>query len=375
MTMFERYVKLPVYTINLRLYPTSSQKETIDTIIHELHKACNIAVYDMFTNLTNTTERVDKESKQKIHFPNINTMIKKDYLEKLREERPSISIIPASALSGNNGVFKRDLSKRLDAQVSEGNQKKKTNGKGVKRPIENSKAPYYSKKHPRRSYTYQETLSKIIFNETNDNVVHLNLNKVGRIKARGMKNYLRILRFDETCNMTFKEYCELHKRTAHLFTIKKDNCGDYFIQICLKNVYKLIKDSDNKKEIGIDVGVTDLMILSDGTKYSNPRFKNGEHGEVQKHREQLHRQLSRREGFANIKFREKYKVDHDTLPSKRYQETKLQAAKLERKVARQRKHHMENMVLDVIRQSSFIGIENLSVKDMMKNVKKNKSET
>lgn len=375
MTMFERYVKLPVYTINLRLYPTSSQKETIDTIIHELHKACNIAVYDMFTNLTNTTERVDKESKQKIHFPNINTMIKKDYLEKLREERPSISIIPASALSGNNGVFKRDLSKRLDAQVSEGNQKKKTNGKGVKRPIENSKAPYYSKKHPRRSYTYQETLSKIIFNETNDNVVHLNLNKVGRFKARGMKNYLRILRFDETCNMTFKEYCELHKRTAHLFTIKKDNCGDYFIQICLKNVYKLIKDSDNKKEIGIDVGVTDLMILSDGTKYSNPRFKNGEHGEVQKHREQLHRQLSRREGFANIKFREKYKVDHDTLPSKRYQETKLQAAKLERKVARQRKYHMENMVLDVIRQSSFIGIENLSVKDMMKNVKKNKSET
>lgn len=375
MTMFERYVKLPVYTINLRLYPTSSQKETIDTIIHELHKACNIAVYDMFTNLTNTTEREDKESKQKIHFPNINTMIKKDYLEKLREERPSISIIPASALSGKNGVFKRDLSKRLDAQVSEGNQKKKTNGKGVKRPIENSKAPYYSKKHPRRSYTYQETLSKIIFNETNDNVVHLNLNKVGRIKARGMKNYLRILRFDETCNMTFKEYCELHKRTAYLFTIKKDNCGDYFVQICLKNVYKLIKDSDNKKEIGIDVGVTDLMILSDGTKYSNPRFKNGEHGEVQKHREQLHRQLSRREGFANIKFREKYKADHDTLPSKRYQETKLQIAKLERKVARQRKHHMENIVLDVIRQSSFIGIENLSVKDMMKNVKKNKSET
>lgn len=375
MTMFERYVKLPVYTINLRLYPTSSQKEIIDTIIHELHKACNIAVYDMFTNLTNTTEREDKESKQKIHFPNINTMIKKDYLEKLREERPSISIIPASALSGNNGVFKRDLSKRLDAQVSEGNQKKKTNGKGVKRPIENSKAPYYSKKHPRKSYTYQETLSKIIFNETNDNVVHLNLNKVGRIKARGMKNYLRILRFDETCNMTLKEYCELHKRTAHLFTIKKDNCGDYFVQICLKNVYKLIKDSDNKKEIGIDVGVTDLMILSDGTKYSNPRFKNGKHGEIQKHREQLHRQLSRREGFANIKFREKYKADHDTLPSKRYQETKLQVAKLERKVARQRKHHMENMVLDVIRQSSFIGIENLSVKDMMKNVKKNKSET
>ena len=63
-----------------------------------------------------------------------------------------------------------------------------------------------------------------------------------------------------------------------LTTIKKDNCGDYFVQLCLKNVYKIIKDKDNKKEIGIDVGVTNLMILSDGTKYNNPRFKNGKDG-------------------------------------------------------------------------------------------------
>ena len=70
--------------------------------------------------------------------------------------------------------------------------------------------------------------------------------------------------------------------------------------------------------------------------------------------------------------RELRKEDINLEPSKRYIETKIKKAKLERKVTRQRKYHMENMVLEVIRRSNFIGIETLSVKDMY--VKKNKSE-
>ena len=107
--MYERYVKLPVYTINLRLYPTSSQKETIDTIIHELHKASNIAVYDMFTNFSNTSEREDKESKQKIHFPNINTMVKKDYLDKWIVEYFDKNKMYMLDQSRNYSIMKNDV--------------------------------------------------------------------------------------------------------------------------------------------------------------------------------------------------------------------------------------------------------------------------
>lgn len=370
--MYERYVNIPVYTLNLRLYPTPAQKETINIILNELQKTYNTAVYDMFTNFANTKEQSDKEHEGKtVHFPDIYSLTKKDYLDKLRAERPLLSMVPASALSGKSGIFQRDFSKRLDAQVSNKNQNKKTNGKGVKRPIENSKPPYYSKKNPVKSYSYQETLSKITLSETNENVVFFSLAKVGRIKARGMKDYLRILRFDSTCSMTFQDYINLNKKKRMLFTVKKDNCGDYLLQICLKDVYKLIKDSEQKKEIGIDVGVSTLMTLSDGVKYDNPRFKNGKHGEVRKHREQLNRQLARRQGYANIDFRKKFKAEN-LSPSKRYEETKLKLSKLERKVARQRKHHMEHMVLDVVRNSSFIGIENLSVTSMY--VKKNKDK-
>ena len=52
--------------------------------------------------------------------------------------------------------------------------------------------------------------------------------------------------------------------------------------------------------------------------------------------------------------------------------TRLKKAKLEKKIARKRTHHIENVVLDIIRKSEFIGIEDLSVKDMY--VKRNKEK-
>ena len=214
------------------------------------------------------------------------------------------------------------------------------------------------------------------FSEENKNVAYFNLAKIGKIKIRGIKGYLKNIRFDCSCGMDFEEYANLHKKQRVLTTVKKDNCGDYFLQLCLKDVYKVVKVEEEKKEIGIDVGISTLMTLSDGTKYDNPRFKNGKDGSVRQHREILNRQLSRRQGYSNIEFREKLrelrKEDINLEPSKRYIETKIKKAKLERKVTRQRKYHMENMVLEVIRRSNFIGIETLSVKDMY--VKKNKSE-
>ena len=375
--LVEKVIKIPVYTFNFRMYPNKEQSELIDGIILALHKSCNMAVYDMFENKVNTIERPDqKNAGQTVHFPDVKSIAKKQYLDVLRSRREDIKLIPAGALSGENGVFLCDLSKRLDAQVSGENSNKKTNGKGVKRPIENSKPPYYSKKHPRTSYTYQEFLRKMSFNEKNKNVAYFNLAKIGKVKIRGIKGYLKNIWFDSSCMMNFEEYVNLHKKQQILTTVKKDNCGDYFLQLCMKDIYKIVKVEEEKRDIGIDVGISTLMTLSDGTKYDNPRFKNGKDGSVRQHREMLNRQLSRRQGYSNIEFRKRLselrKENVELKPSKRYIETKVKKAKLERKVTRQRKYHMENMVLEVIKRSDFIGIETLSVKDMY--VKKNKSE-
>ncbi len=366
--MNEKIIKIPVYTINLRLYPNKEQKGMIDEIIHAIQKAFNITVYEMFQNQTNTIEKPDKKNEgQFVHFPNVNAMAKKEYLDVLRERVPELKSVPAGALSGKSGIFLRDLSKRLDAQVSEKNTNKKTNGKGVKKPIENSKPPYYSKSHPRTSYSYQETLSKITFKKDNRNVIYFNLAKIGNVKARGMKGYLEQLRFDLSGRMDFQEFVDLHKKQQILVTVKRDNCDNYFLQLCLKDVYKIVKENDAKKEIGVHIEISTIT-LSDGTRYENPCFKNGNDGKIQEHREQLNRKLSRMEGYSNPKFRKKLKESRENgielKPSKRYLKTRLKKAKLEKKIARKRTHHIENVVLDIIRKSEFIGIEDLSVKDI-----------
>lgn len=378
--MIEELVPITVYTMNLRMYPTKKQRKIIDGNIRALEKACNKTVYDMFTYKTNTTEKPDSENKENfVHFPDITSMKKKKHLDYLRNTCPELANVPASSLSnGKISVFD-DISKRLAAQASDKNEKKSINGNGngAMRPIEYSKPVYYNKKHPKKSYKYQDRMSKIILTD-NPNVIKFNLAKVGTVKTRGLKGYAKILRFGENGQYDFYEFInnklfmnEKGSEKMIFVTVKKDNCGDYFLQLCFSKIkmFKIIKIEKNRDQVGIDVGVSSLMTLSNGKKYDNPRFKNGKDNSVKKHRVALHKKLSRKYGFANKKFRDDYKEVKNKeniflKPSKKYLETQNKISKLERKVARKRKHHMENIVLDIVRKYDYIAIETLSVKSM-----------
>ncbi|GAA6275861.1 hypothetical protein F170042I7_20470 [Blautia caecimuris] len=376
--MIEELVPITVYTMNLRMYPTKEQQKIIDGNIRALEKACNKTVYDMFTYKTNTTEKPDSENKENfVHFPDITSMKKKEHLNYLRNLYPELNNVPARALSNAKMSVFNDLSKRLAAQVSDKNKNKAINGNGAMRPVEKSKPVYYNKKHPKRSYKYQEIMSKIKLTD-NPNVMKFNLAKVGIIKTRGLKGYSELLRFGENGEYNFYDFIDnklfLNEKgqAKQIFTtVKKDNCGDYFLQLCLSGIkmFKVIKREEKRKQVGIDVGVGSLMTLSNGEKYDNPRFKNGKDNSIKKHRIALYKKLSREYGFANEKFRNDYKEKKNKeniflKPSKKYLETQNKISKLERKVARKRKHHMENMVLDIVRKYDYIAIETLSVKSM-----------
>lgn len=376
--MIEELVPITVYTMNLRMYPTKEQRKIIDGNIRALEKACNKTVYDMFTYKTNTTEKPDSENKENfVHFPDITSMKKKEHLNYLRSLYPELNNVPARALSNAKMSVFNDLSKRLAAQVSDKNKNKAINGNGAMRPVEKSKPVYYNKKHPKRSYKYQEIMSKIKLTD-NPNVMKFNLAKVGIIKTRGLKGYSELLRFGENGEYNFYDFIDnklfLNEKgqAKQIFTtVKKDNCGDYFLQLCLSGIkmFKVIKREEKRKQVGIDVGVGSLMTLSNGEKYDNPRFKNGKDNSIKKHRIALYKKLSREYGFANEKFRNDYKEIKNKeniflKPSKKYLETQNKISKLERKVARKRKHHMENMVLDIVRKYDYIAIETLSVKSM-----------
>lgn len=340
-----KYDKVENYTMKCHLYPNKTAAKAIDDAILAVQVFHNCAVYDIFTNHMNTTEKEKKRkgetsSSEIVHFVDLSSVMKKEYKDKLTEEHPIISKCPQSAITTNVGL-KADMKKEFG-----------------KNPIEYQKPQYYNKKHPRTSYTYGETFGKIRRSE-NENMFYINLAVVGLVKVRGWN---RNIRFDHLGNTTFLDYAENNKKESVTVVVSKDNCGDYWICFKIKECYKPMKCISDKK-VGVDVGIKDIAILSDGTKFCNQKFKKQE----KKHMKALNRRMSRRNGWANEEFRALHKQNKELTPSKRYERTKMAFAKLQRKIARKRNLWNNTITRKIVEDNGFIGIESLNVSGMNKN--------
>lgn len=349
----EQYNLVQNYTMKCRIYPNPTQKAAIDAAIHDVSRTYNIVMYNMFHNFDNTKTALSEDGSV-IHFPDLSSAAKASYLNTITQKKA-----PAAALSGQNGVILRDMKKSLQSQT-------KGDSKAL-RPIEHLSPSYYSKKHPRTSYTYQETFSKIQSSD-NQKVFYISLRKVGRVKVRGWNTRLR---FGNEKNMNFVEYAMgCGSKKAFLITVSKDNCNDYFISIMLQNVYIPVK-SPIEAEIGIDVGVHDLVVLSNGTKFENKYFKKKKQDKLKA----LNKRMSRRQGPENIAFRKELKKRTNEresfAPSKSYEQTKLAYTKLERKIARQRNNYNHQVSKQIVNEHSFIGVESLDVAGMFISSNKN----
>ena len=255
--------------------------------------------------------------------------------------------VPSTALASNNGILLKDGKKSWE--------------KHGKIPVEGwgkSFPRYYSNKYPRTSFLVQATCSA--FKQTdNVNVVKIQINGVGLVKCRGWNN--KITFGDD--KLSFFDWASLNKSKALTVQMSKDNCGEYWVCISFLNVHKSVNDVTDKKPIGIDVGIKDIAIGSDGTKYENKRFKKNEKA----HQAELNRKLSRRYGWSNIKFREDHKKDKTIIPSKSYEKTKLKLAKLQRDITNKRSDYNHKVTTDIVSKASFIGVETLNVKGMFRN--------
>ena len=372
-----KYIEVENFVVKLRAYPTKEQAEKIDKALFGIRAAYNITAW----HITQGTPGVTKPDKkdENIRWPNFSGCMKKEWLDWLRSTNPSIEDVPSGALSSSvYGIF-GDMIKawetfhpekipHVQARTKTGALKFKKNGnpvwektdKPVKVPCDKWKPEYYSNKKPRTSFTVQTGSSAFRFSP-DSKAVYVGVTNMGKIKCRGWRHDLRYGQGD----CTFQEFYRRKENVKKAFgvTVSKDNCGDYWITVKLQTVWKPVKDNPKRVPIGIDVGIKDIAITSDGKKYGNEKFKYA----VRKHKKQLNRMLSRRQGWANIKFREAHQDNKDLKPSKNYESTKLKLAKLERKVARRRENRNHVATMDIVSRANFIGIESLNVKGMMKN--------
>ena len=341
-----KYLKVDNFVIKLRAYPNKQQAEKIDKILHGVRVAYNVTAYEM----THGNERVtkpDPKEGESVRWPDFKICAKKPWLDYLREQYPPVLEIPSPSLSSNVYSIFKDMQKSWETSK--------------KLPCGKWEPAYYSNKRPRTSFTVQTASNTGFVFKENSKSIMVSVTNVGKIKCRGWRYDLR---FGNEPESTFQEFYGRKDNSKKIgVVVSKDNCGDYWVVVKLQTTWVPDKKKKLKVPVGVDVGIKDIAITSEGVKYENWKFKK----QVKRHKRRLNRKVSRRWGWANIKFRDAHKKDKELIPSKGYEEAKLKLARLERKTARRRGNYNHNVTLDIVAGASLIGIEDLNVKGMMAN--------
>ena len=130
-------------------------------------------------------------------------------------------------------------------------------------------------------------------------------------------------------------------------TIMKTCSGKYFISICCTDV-KIEKHDDNKNIIGIDLGIKDFAICSNGETIANPKYLS-----------KLEKKLKR----------EQRKLSKKKKGSKNRNKQRVKLNIVHEKIANQRNDFLHKTSTKLIRENQIICFEDLNVKGMVKNHK------
>lgn len=129
-------------------------------------------------------------------------------------------------------------------------------------------------------------------------------------------------------------------------TISSTPTGKYFVSVCCKvDIEELDKVDFN---IGIDLGLKEFAICSNGDIYNNPKW-------IRKANYRLkleQRRLSKMQKFSN-----------------NWNKQRIKVAKIHEKISNQRKDYLHKISTKIIRENQIICIEDLKVSNMMKNHK------
>lgn len=128
-------------------------------------------------------------------------------------------------------------------------------------------------------------------------------------------------------------------------TVSQNPSGKYFVSLCCTEV-DIHTIPETGAVVGVDLGVKDLAITSDGVKYENNQYTRKSENRLIR----LQRSLSRKTKGSNNRNKARIKV-----------------ARLQEKIANQRKDNLHKLTTELVREYDVICIENLSVKGMMKN--------
>ncbi len=135
-------------------------------------------------------------------------------------------------------------------------------------------------------------------------------------------------------------------------TVSKDQAGRYFVSCLCEFEPTLLPVTD--KKVGIDVGIKDLFVTSDGFKLGNPRHTAKYAAKLAKYQ----RRLAKKK-----------------LGSKNRLKAKVKVARIHAKISDCRLDNLHKLSHRLVNENQVICAENLAVKNMIKNPKLAKAIT
>ena len=134
-------------------------------------------------------------------------------------------------------------------------------------------------------------------------------------------------------------------------TISKNPSGKYYVSLCVTDIeIKPFEKTD--KNIGIDLGIKEFLTTSNKEIIENPKYLKKSLNKLAK----LQKELSRK-----------------TIGSSNRNKARIKVARLQEHIANQRKDFLQKLSTKLIKENDIICIEDLQIKNMIKNKKLSRS--
>lgn len=147
--------------------------------------------------------------------------------------------------------------------------------------------------------------------------------------------------------------CKLHRKFTGSIknaTISQTPSGKYYVSFCVETEHNTMPKNNNS--LGIDLGIKDLIITSDGETFSNNKYIY----KYEKRMEKLQRDFAKKVKRSN-----------------NWNKQRIKIARLHEKIANKRKNNLNQISSKIIKENQFIFTEDLNIKGMLKNGKLSKA--
>lgn len=285
--------------IRVRLYPTGEQKILIDKTF-----GCVRFVYNQ------TLENCKRLYEQSKRFPSKNERMKN--LVPLKEKYEFLKDVDAKALQQSVRNFNFALDKFF----------KNRNYFGFPK--------FTSKRNQKQSYRTPHDRGRA---DVLDNK-HIKLPKLGKVETKrfNMPEVYRIFNI----------------------TVEKTSTNKYYASICIETEVQPLPKTG--KQVGFDLGLVDLLVGSDGTRFERPKFNYHNKDKLAKEQRKLSKMRAKLE-------RAKLNLDE----CKNYQKQKHKVAKLYEHIANSAKDFNHKLSRKLVEEYDLIAMEDLNIEGMRKN--------